>query len=66
MAIHEIDSRPQRLSFPQRAWCAMMLLVIMGSAACLGVFINDKLHPDSAPVVRMALADLTPQPGFDI
>lgn len=50
----------------QKAWCGLMVLVILASAGSLGVFLNSEMNPESSPVLRMELADLTPQPGFDI
>lgn len=50
----------------QRAWCVLMLLVMVASATVLAVFIDKQLHPASEPVLRLPLADLTPRPGFGI
>lgn len=66
MATNEDNFGTRRLSFSQRAWCAMMGFVIVASATAFGLFIEDKLYPESGPVIRMELAELTPQPGFDI
>ena len=50
----------------QKAWCGLMLLVILASAGSLGAFLKSEMNPESGPILRMELADLTPQPGFDI
>lgn len=62
-----IDTRErQKLGMAGRAWCALMLLVIVASAAVLGTFLTRELSPQSAALVRIDLAEITPQPGFDI
>ena len=66
MAEYEDHTEDKRLTFGQRAWCGMMLLVMLASGTAFGLFIEDKLYPESGPVIRMELAELTPQPGFDI
>lgn len=63
---HVEDVAQLRLGAGQLAWCALMLLVILGSLGVLGIFIEDQLHPEGAPVLRLDLHDLTPGPGFDI
>ncbi|MWV28785.1 hypothetical protein [Aurantiacibacter rhizosphaerae] len=64
---HTFDEGERKpLGAMQRAWCVLMFVVMLSSAAVFGVFINDMLHPENAPVVRMELAALTPQPGFDL
>lgn len=62
--IEETDREP--MTRAQRAWCVLMLLVMLASAAALGLFLNDKMNPEGAPIVRLALADLAPEPGFDL
>lgn len=57
---------PLRLKPGQLAWCALMLLVILGSVGAFGVFIERQLYPEGGPVLRLDLNDLTPNPGFDL
>ncbi|WP_120076423.1 hypothetical protein [Aurantiacibacter odishensis] len=56
----------EKLGMAGRAWCALMLLVMVASAAVLGAFLTRELKPESAALVRIDLAKVTPQPGFDI
>jgi hypothetical protein len=57
---------PEKLSLLQRAWCVLMLGVILASVAVLGVFLDNKLHPKDGPALRFELDDLIPRPGFDL
>ncbi|GAA5046884.1 hypothetical protein GCM10023208_02710 [Erythrobacter westpacificensis] len=54
------------LGMAGRAWCALMLLVMVASAAVLGTFLTREFNPESTAIIRIDLAEVTPQPGFDI
>lgn len=56
----------QPLTIGQKVWCVLMLLVILASAATMALFLQRELNPVSEPAVTLDLADLTPQPGFDL
>lgn len=56
----------KRLTSGQLAWCVLMLFVIVGSVAVAGAFIEGHLNPETGPVLRLDLDDLTPRPGFDL
>ncbi len=60
------EGAPEPLVAMQRAWCMLMFVVMLSTAVVFGVFINDMMNPEGAPVIRMELAALTPQPGFDL
>ncbi|WP_338245425.1 hypothetical protein [Aurantiacibacter hainanensis] len=50
----------------QKVWCVLMLSVILGSVATLGVFAEQQLYPEGEPVLRLDLDTLTPKPGFEL